>query len=43
MSRVGLMPVEINEALMDLPQILGDIPERWHYDDACTVGVRQAL
>jgi hypothetical protein len=32
------------EALMDLPQILGDIPERWHYvDDACTVDINLSL
>ncbi len=32
------------KALMDLPQILGDIPERWHYvDDACTIDINLSL
>lgn len=32
------------EALMHLPQIVGDIPERWHYvDDACTVDINLSL
>ncbi|WP_137136901.1 HipA family kinase [Rhizobium sp. FKY42] len=32
------------QALMELPQILGDIPERWHYvDDACTVEINLSL
>lgn len=33
-----------DKALLDLPQILGDIPERWHYvDDACTVDINLSL
>jgi hypothetical protein len=33
-----------DEALLDLPEILGDIPERWHYvDDACTVEISLSL
>lgn len=36
--------LRFEEALMDLPQILGDIPERWHYvDDACTVEINLSL
>lgn len=32
------------EALVDLPQILGDIPERWHYvDDDCTVDINLSV
>ena len=33
-----------DNALLDLPQILGDIPERWHYvDDSCTVDINLSL
>jgi hypothetical protein len=33
-----------DEALLDLPEILGDIPERWHYvDDTCTVEISLSL
>ncbi|AQZ51113.1 hypothetical protein Mame_01768 [Martelella mediterranea DSM 17316] len=33
-----------DNALLDLPRILGDIPERWHYvDDACTVDINLSL
>ncbi|WP_106797456.1 HipA family kinase [Rhizobium sp. H4] len=32
------------KALLDLPEILGDIPDRWHYvDDACTIGIALSL
>ncbi len=32
------------DALLGLPEILGDIPDRWHYvDDACTVDISLSL
>ncbi|OLP60321.1 hypothetical protein BJF93_15295 [Xaviernesmea oryzae] len=40
----GHYNARFEKALTDLPQILGDIPERWHYvDDARTVEINLSL
>lgn len=40
----GHYNTRFEKALTDLPQILGDIPERWHYvDDARTVDINLSL